>query len=293
MDEKSLRLFIALSEQKHFARAASECNVSSSAASRALSRIEVEVGVLLVERDNRRVEFTSTGKQFLDYAKATLANWHELKQNIHLLSASPKGRLSLYCSVTASYSLLSTLLPPLRQQYPDIQLRVHTGDQAASIQRVLSGEDDLAIAALPKTLNSRLYFKSLTPSSLQFVAPVIDCAINKVLEEGLAGKIDWSEVPFILSESGLTRDKVNDWFGRQQLKPNIYAQVRGHEAIVGLVALGFGVAAVPQLVLDNSPLKSKVRVLGLTPELEPIDVGIVCLKKRLNDPLVKAFWGIL
>jgi LysR family positive regulator for ilvC len=293
MDEKSLRLFVALSEQKHFARAANECNVSSSAASRAVSRIEDDVGVLLVERDNRRVELTIAGKQFLDYAKATLANWHELKQAIHSFSASPKGRLSLYCSLTASYSLLSSLLPPLRQQYPDIELRVHTGDQAASIQRVLSGDDDLAIAALPKTLNSRLCFKSLAQSSLQFVAPVMDCTPNKMLQEGLAEKIDWSKVPFILSESGLTRDNVNDWFGRQQLKPNVYAQVKGHEAIVGLVALGFGIAAVPQLVLDNSPLKSKVRVLGLTPGLEPIDVGIVCLKKRLDDPLVKAFWSIL
>jgi DNA-binding transcriptional LysR family regulator len=89
MDEKSLRLFVALSEQKHFARAANECNVSSSAASRAVSRIEDDVGVLLVERDNRRVELTIAGKQFLDYAKATLANWHELKQAIHSFSASP------------------------------------------------------------------------------------------------------------------------------------------------------------------------------------------------------------
>jgi LysR family positive regulator for ilvC len=121
----------------------------------------------------------------------------------------------------------------------------------------------------------------------------MDCTPNKMLQEGLVEKIDWSKVPFILSESGLTRDNVNDWFGRQQLKPNVYAQVKGHEAIVGLVALGFGIAAVPQLVLDNSPLKSKVRVLGLTPGLEPIDVGIVCLKKRLDDPLVKAFWSIL
>ena len=293
MDEKSLRLFVALAQQKHFARAASECNVSSSAASRALSRIEDEVGAMLVERDNRRVELTVAGKQFLDYAKSTLSNWHELKQDIHSLSVSPKGGLSLYCSVTASYSLLSSLLPPLRLQYPDIELRVHTGDQAASIQQVLSAEDDLAIAALPKKLNSRLYFKSLTQSSLKFVMPIMDCTVSRLFKESELEKINWSEIPFILSESGLTRDNVNDWFGQQRVKPNVYAQVRGHEAIVGLVALGFGVAAVPQLVLDNSPLKDKVRVLNIIPELEPFDVGIVCLKKRLTDPLIKAFWSTL
>lgn len=292
MDEKSLRLFVALAQQKHFARAATECNVSSSAASRAITRIEAEIGEMLVERDNRRVELTVAGRQFLDYAKATLTNWHELKQNIHSLRASPKGRLSLYCSVTASYSLLSSLLPPLRLQYPDIELRVHTGDQAASIQQVLSGEDDLAIAALPRALNSRLHFKPITQSSLKFVAPIMECSVNRLLEES-EQEINWSKIPFILSESGLTRDNVNEWFSQQGIKLNVYAQVRGHEAIVGLVALGFGIAAVPQLVLDNSPLKDKVRVLNVVPELEPFDVGIVCLNKRLTDPLIKAFWSTL
>jgi LysR family positive regulator for ilvC len=293
MDEKSLRLFVALAQQKHFARAAMECNVSSSAASRALSRIEDEVGAILIERDNRRVELTLAGKQFLDYAKATLSNWHELKQDIHSLSVSPKGRLSLYCSVTASYSLLTSLLPPLRRQFPEIELRVHTGDQAASIQQVLSAEDDLAIAALPKKLNNRLCFKSLTQSSLKFVMPIMDCSVSRLVKESEQEKINWSEIPFILSESGLTRDNINEWFNLQRIKPNVYAQVRGHEAIVGLVALGFGVAAVPQLVLDNSPLKDKVRVLNVIPELKPFDVGIVCLKKRLTDPLIKAFWSTL
>jgi LysR family positive regulator for ilvC len=121
----------------------------------------------------------------------------------------------------------------------------------------------------------------------------MDCSVSRLFKESELEKINWSEIPFILSESGLTRDNVNDWFSLQRVKPNVYAQVRGHEAIVGLVALGFGVAAVPQLVLDNSPLKDKVRVLNITPELEPFDVGIVCLKKRLTDPLIKAFWSTL
>ena len=42
MDEKSLRLFVSLAEQKNFARAASECNVSASAASRAIAVLKVK-----------------------------------------------------------------------------------------------------------------------------------------------------------------------------------------------------------------------------------------------------------
>ena len=71
----------------------------------------------------------------------------------------------------------------------------------------------------------------------------------------------------------------------------IYAQVEGYEAIVSMVSLGLGVGVVPKIVLDNSPLLKRIRVLNVSPELEPFDVGLFTLKRNLNNPLVDAFWN--
>jgi len=105
-------------------------------------------------------------------------------------------------------------------------------------------------------------------------------------------EVQWQNVPMILSEQGLARIRVERWFKQLGKKPNIYGQVSGHEAIVAMVALGFGVGVVPELVLTNSPIAEKVRVLSVTPELEPFSVGLCVVNQHMNHPLVAAFWQV-
>jgi len=107
-----------------------------------------------------------------------------------------------------------------------------------------------------------------------------------------AAKNQWASVPMILSEGGIARTRVNQWFRRLKISPRIYAQVAGNEAIVSMVSLGFGVGVVPKIVLDNSPLANKIRVLDVQPVLAPYNLGLVVLKKNLDNPLVRAFWEL-
>ena len=75
----------------------------------------------------------------------------------------------------------------------------------------------------------------------------------------------------------------------------IYAQVAGHEAMVSMVSLGFGIAMIPKIVLDknNSPLQDKVHVLQTnTHAPKGIDIGLAVLHKELTDPAISALWNI-
>ena len=95
----------------------------------------------------------------------------------------------------------------------------------------------------------------------------------------------------ILSEAGLSREYANTWFKAMGITPRIYAQVAGHEAIVSMVGLGFGVGVVPKIVLDNSPLAERVQILNVKPELPHYDVGLCVLNRRLKNPMIDAFWA--
>ena len=77
---------------------------------------------------------------------------------------------------------------------------------------------------------------------------------------------------------------------RHGIRPRIYAQVSGNEAIVSMVSLGFGIGVVPQIVLDSSPLAGHIRSYDIEPPLAPYDIGLFALEKRLKEPLVRAFW---
>ena len=68
MEIEQLRVFLTLAETKNFTRAAERLFVSHSTVSRCLSALEDELGVRLVERDNRVVGLTAAGERLCERA---------------------------------------------------------------------------------------------------------------------------------------------------------------------------------------------------------------------------------
>ncbi|MBT2784970.1 MULTISPECIES: HTH-type transcriptional activator IlvY [unclassified Halomonas] len=292
MNFKTLKQFLALAETLHFGRASDECYISISALSRNIRHLEEELGVSLFNRDNRTVVLTQEGQKFLKYARDASRQWHLIR---HELTDNPdqlSGEISLYGSVTASYSFLHELLRRFRIAYPVIEIKLRTGDPEHAIAHVLDGKEDLSIAAQPAHLPRGLAFKPIATSPLLFIAPLEQQVPNVPINTPIT-PAEWANIPMILSESGVSRARVDEWFRQLDVSPRIYAQVTGNEAIVSMVSLGFGIGVVPKIVLDNSPLVDRIRVLDVTPELEPYDIGLFTLKKNLKNPLVDAFWSLM
>ena len=294
MDTKSLRIFLSLADTLNFGRSSEQLHMSLSAVSRSIQRIEDELGQRLFERDNRRVRLTTAGEAFRQYAQSSLDEWHKFSQSFGQQGEDLQGELSVYCSVTASYSVLTKILEPFRHRHPGIDIKLHTGDQADAIERIQSGLEDIAIASHPGQLSASLQFQPLLQSPLSLIVPEIPCATRDYLAtiKEASEQLDWSKVPVIVAERGLAKQRLQQWFRQRGIKPNIYAQVSGHEAIVAMVGLGLGVGVVPELVISNSPLQDKVRVLPMKPALEDFSVGLCSLKQRLENPLVKSLWDV-
>lgn len=290
MDSHSLRLFLSLADNLHFGRTSREQHVSPSALSRSIKQLEDEVGAALFVRDNRSVRLTREGQQFREYASEVINGWQAIRQTFMQDQLNLHGELSLYCSVTASYSFLYDILSSFRQDYPRIEMKLHTGDPAKAVERVQQGLEDLAIGALPDSLPAGVKFQSITRSDLRFIGPQAPQLLN---EEQLKNPTadNWKDVPMILSEEGLARTRTDRWLKSHNIKPRIYAQVSGNEAIVSMVSLGFGIGVVPQIVLDNSPLTARIRIYDIQPPLTAYDIGLFALEKRLKDPLIAAFWN--
>jgi LysR family transcriptional regulator, positive regulator for ilvC len=281
VDITKLKIFCTLAHQLHFGRAAESCHISPSALSRNIKQLEDDLGIQLFERDNRSVALTQDGKQFLHFAREMLQQWETYQDSILSQADQLRGQLSIYCSVTASYSFLYEILTEFRKQYPGIAIKLHTGDPAQSIERVLAGQEDIAIAAKPDKIPNGISFKPITDSPLIFI-----CAKEKTEWN----HTEWNQIPVIIPEEGLARERLDAWFKTQQIKPTIYAEVKGNEAIVSMVSLGFGVGVLPKIVLDNSPLKDQIENFIQQPDLGPYAMGICVMQKKLKSPIVNAFW---
>lgn len=274
MNIKSLQLFIHLCESKSFAKTAAAMHISPSALSRQIQKLEEETNQQLFVRDNRSVELTTQGKKLMPVALKILSEWQQYQNHIKGTEGELKGEIRLFCSVTASYSHLPELISDFRLQHPFIEFKLSTGDPAQAIDKILADEADIAISAKSEQMPNKIAFETISEIPLSVIAPV---GVSSFAEELQKEQPDWSIIPFILPEAGTARDRANTWLKKMKIKPNIYAQTSGHEAIVSMVALGCGVGIAPDVVINNSPVREKINRLKVLP-IKPFELGVCCTK---------------
>jgi LysR family positive regulator for ilvC len=280
-----LRLFLHLSRSLRFARTAEECHVSPAALSRTIQRLERELGVALFVRDKRNVELTAAGRRFQQYAGDTLERWERFTRSVDD-TGTLHGTLSIFCTVTAAQSFLPDTLGRFRETHPDVHIRLETGYAADALAMLETGVD-VSVPALPERLPRSVVAQTLAVTPLVFVAPTIAGDVSRGIERR---SIEWDTMPLVVPPFGVTRDAVDRWFRDRDEQPTIYSEVPSHEAILSLVAMGCAVGVVPQLVVEGSALRDRLRVVTVRRPLGDLHVGACVLRRRLREPLIAAFW---
>jgi len=146
---KQLRYFVALENHAHFGRAATECFVSQSAFSTAIQDLETVLGVQLVDRTNRQVTITALGREVAAQARVCLRELEELVDIAGQRRAPLAGSLRLGVIPTIAPFLLPRVLPRLRKAYPDLKLYLNEDQTQRIHQKLLDGDLDLLLLALP------------------------------------------------------------------------------------------------------------------------------------------------
>lgn len=291
MDFNDLYIFLYLADSRHFSKTAAQNHMSPSTLSRQIQRMEEELGQMLFLRDNRQVSLTPAGERFLPFARQQWQQWQQFKQQLRSEREELSGELKLFCSVTAAYSHLPQILEKFRARYPKVEIQLTTGDPASALQQLHSQQADLALAGRPFHVPHNIVFHYIDDISLSLIAPRIACLATQLLQRD---PIDWTQVPFILPVEGPARQRIDQWFRQKHIKhPKIYATVAGHEGIVPMVALGCGLALLPDVVIKNSPMNTQVSSLTLDVPIEPFELGMCVQRKSLELPLINAFWQTL
>ena len=293
MDLRDLKLFLHLADSRHFGRSARAMHVSPSTLSRQIQRLEEDLGQVLFLRDNRTVTLTDAGERLRQFAQQTLLQYQQMRHALGQNGPSLSGEMKLFCSVTAAYSHLPPILDRFRAEHPLVEIKLTTGDAADAVEKVQSNEMDIAIAGRPETLPASIGFMPLGLIPLVLIAPALPCPVRS---QATQPEPDWAQIPFILPDQGPARRRIDLWFRHRRIaNPQIYATVSGHEAIVSMVAMGCGIALLPDVVLENSPEPVRNRILELedVEMVAPFELGVCVQKKRLTEPLIDAFWNLL
>jgi DNA-binding transcriptional LysR family regulator len=146
---RQLRYLLALAEHLNFTRAAEASFVSQSTLSTGLKELESILGVQLVERDKQTVALTAVGKEVVARARQVLAAAEDLSDFASDASRPMQGQLRLGVIPTIAPFVLPTVMPALREKFPQLQLALREDLTAHLLERLRDRQLDFALIALP------------------------------------------------------------------------------------------------------------------------------------------------
>lgn len=236
-----LEQFVALARTKNFTRAAEELHLSQSALSRAIQKIEDQIGQPLFERKPREVVLTDLGELLLERAKEILNLVEDTFSE--LSEAGRRGRIRLGAIPTIAPYFLPSLLGGFAAKHPEVSVVVQEDTTENLIKRCSHGEIDLAVLALP-IVAKHLEVEPLFDEELFLVVPV-----GHPLATAKTIKINAVEnYPFVmLNEAHCLSENISAFCRRQSVQPVTVERTSQLATVQELVALDHGVSIVPEM----------------------------------------------
>ena len=275
---RQLRYFVAAARNGQFSMAASSESVSQSAITNAVQALEKELGVRLFERQAQGVSLTADGQDFFHHACHILDSVRDATHKPRFRTKQLRGTVSLAASYTVLGYLLPDLLARFRASYPEVEIDLRDMDRAEIERAVLNGEVDLGVAILSNIQKlSRFAHAVLVRSRRQlWVAPGHPLA--RLTSPSLK---DIAQHPYIMVTADEAEASTLAYWKSRRIQPNIVFRTLSIEAVRGLVAHGFGVTALSDMVFRPWSLEGKrIEARPIMDLVPPMEVGALWHPKR-------------
>lgn len=276
-----LAQFAAVARLEHITRAAEELGMPQPTLSRAIARLEAELGVALLARQGRAVRLTRAGRLLLDAVERALA---ELDRGAAAMLAETdpaSGRVAFGFLHTMGTDAVPALLRGFRADHPGVRFQLVQDYVAAMLERLRAGELDLCLVS-PIPSEPELTARQLDEQQLYLAVPA---------DHRLAGRrrirlAEAAEEPFVAVEYGYGLRTITDEFCAQAgFTPRIAFEGEDTETLRGLVAAGLGVALLPPGLVP----RPGVVELAVTAPRTRRAIGLAWVTGRPLPPPAEAF----
>src|SRR5436305_12382604 len=242
---KQLQYLVALRRFGHFGRAADACFVTQSTLSAGLRELETLLGTTLVERTRRVVRFTALGEKIAEKAVKVLRETEELAEMARAQGQPLHGELRMGVIPTIAPFLLPSMLPRLRQQWPQLKLYLREETSNSACEALHRGQLDCVLLALPFACGD-VDSAQLFNDPLYVAYPHGEAPNASSIE---AAEID--ETRLLLLEDGhCLKDHALSACNRPELRAHPEMMGTSLHTLVQTVDNGLGVTFVPSIAIE-------------------------------------------
>lgn len=284
VDFDGVQAFVAVAETGGFSRAARELNLTQTALTRRIQKLEAYLGLTLLNRTTRRVELSAVGHDFLPQARSIVQDMTNAVERLKDMSRHGRGQLVLACIPSMTSHVLPALIRSYAQQHPDNRIRLLDGSSSEVCHAVLSGKAELGIAVQgekhPDVVEQVLFADPL----------VFLCRSPHALEKSTSVRwADMRDTELVgVSSFMATRIFMDYQLAKHGIRVQSTYEVQHHATAINLVAAGVGGAILPSSTFKEGD-RPGVRKIALTHPTVRRKVVLVQRKGQALSPAARAF----
>ena len=289
IEVREARYFLAVAQTLHFGRAAELLGMSQPPLSQAILQLERRLGARLLDRTNRKVELTETGRAFAAECRTIVAAAQHAQEVATQAEAGLAGTLRIGIVTAALGEPLLSTIQTFQRHRPQVQTRVVEVDTPAGLEGLLQRDIDIAVVRLSAPVR-RLRTQPWRRDSFVIALPADHPAAGATGPADLAW---FGDEPWVW----LRRDASPDYHDQLMatchnagFTPDVRHIANSIATQLAMAACGLGVTLVPNVAV-RSALPPTATYRPLTNRAELVELSLVT-RDSPYEPLVKEFLRI-
>ncbi|MGH8416891.1 MAG: LysR family transcriptional regulator [Pseudomonas sp.] len=280
---RQLRYFVAAADAGQFSQAALRVHVSQSAVTAAVLQLEEVLGVSLFDRLPHGVALTAEGHKFVQHSRHILETLQDALSEPLFLSHAIAGSVRVGASYTVLGYFLPSLLARFKRSYPQIEVDLLDLDRVNIESAVAQGELDLGLTIVSNTQHLHVFEHRVlirSPRRLWLSNQ------HPLASEALPRLDDVAEHAYILATVDEGEVSTQRYWQEKGVTPRVALRTSSMEALRGLVAHGFGVTILSDMLYRAWSLEGKkIDIRPLADAIPPMELGLIWHpQKKLSEP---------
>ncbi len=277
---KNLQYLIALKKTNHFSKAASECFVSPSTFSAGISKLEQDLEILLVERDNKNVAFTPIGKRIVNQAMSVMTEMTTLVETAKLDFF--ESEVTIGVIPTISTYILPNFLSNLEKSHPKLKASFREDTSDNLLKQLEKAAIDFAIFAFPYELPDYIEDFQVFRDSIYFIQH--KNRNKKIIEDGSLLMLEQGHClrSHILQSNKISNKHISNF------------SCTSISTLVAMVDMNIGVSFLPKMAIDYGTLDNYPNItLDKNSIKANRDIGVIYRKNNPQNENIKKLAQLL
>ena len=284
MEIHQVRYFLAVRDALNFTKAAGQCNVSQPALTRAIQRLEEELGGPLFHRDRSPTSLTELGRQVTPLLEQVWDGVTGAKERAKGIAELEDVPLRLGVMNTIGPRRLIGLFRRFQEYHPGVNLHLHEAGPNNLTERLLEGELEAVMLGIPDDLPEQCSRLHLYDERFLVAFP----PGHRFQQLNIVRMADMDQEYYLRRTTSEHIDYLQNCLDEVGAQLRIRYQSPREDWIQGMILAGLGIAFLPEYTPFLQGLPTRLIV---EPEVQR-HIELVTVAGRRFSPAYKAFLGL-